>query len=1765
MVEILGPLSARPPTPPRTSSRTLSENDRTEDSPVVVHTPRDSPFSVNGSTGAPSSRQSKRVNFSPWTRYIKPPSFTNSAAKSKSDLKSLPPSNECKPTKSILKPTTSHSAANSPSAEPQAPISFAMLLESILQQLAGEAVSSRLDAYMQFFGALRAYDNLPGDQEIIARLGLITQFIQRDVSRDLTTGGPLHTNLVIQALKLAVALVWHSEISARLPDDFKTFLVDHSVNCLQDVKMPKSVVTHYLSVLSTQNFNAKVMTNTRILRILTVLHELTNRVTGSAIVSQRLSIYLRVLNQSKMIFVSNASLWMDHLISGLLHHVKDIRIKAISVGFQTAIACGPNPTLSKCVREVFSRPLDERRKLVTEVCERMTRMMALADCGVHIPQIWSVIILLLRSKKFNVDQWEHFKEWVLVLQRCFNCSDSAIKAQAIVGWNRFVYVVGPSDTTSPSLLRMLSKPIVSQFDRKKQDKQPSQLALCSYYNLLYYAFRPSASFQHLDVVWEEYVVSPASSIFSSVPSLSDRVAHVLSNMLWSPQAKVWLENKVNESNKLDPEELPSIDSRWIRSRITSVLSVFEEIFKSSVWNPDIERSNIATAWIGLSKALSHASSKEITPTPESMQAVAHVLGLLQRLWNAGPSSLNAAIEKDSADAFYDRFSFLSTTMIYSLGSARFTEKLLLKTADETFQAATTPTHRHQKANTSLDSPILHFLRFISELPGHSGPSPSYTRLVTRVLEATCSDKLSRSSRLEFLSQCADIHVFDAAAHVGDDRLAETVWKSVAQLSASSLSSFPMETARERDGSVCRDYENIVNILSAGLKFSDVFEVWNPLVDSLIRVVRTEKGDRAIATMAVEPLAGSIIEQGTRNTCTPSASLLRLSLSIPYCHEAETVKGTHETTFPHKLFELVDKTLRQSYESFDPVEPNGIADFIECLTSLLGSGVPTFRTAMLTHLQQSLAFYLKDGERKINAESGVESRILTACRALSSAVLNILQAAEPHDAFCVQKFEPIICSGLESTHASVTKRFLDFWRCSFGSQETVPCPETISLALQDIELQMKLQQPRGHRQISQFEAQAGRQDAQDAKVIPVDTSVKSRIAFILDDPFTLGLNSSPITGGSERKAMPSSSEKQTGPSAVQVSQADDDSDPDMATDHPIPLPTGSGDPRKRSELFSIIESLRSSSPPTNTPRELGFMTPPHLRDLRNADADAGTPQTPTLPPVATDNEYGFLGSSPTPGTRSRTQLSEPEIPQSLSTPAAEDSAIENELQSSPPKPKSTSPDPQSNTGNMNTPGSANTTSSKNRRSKRRARRSSRQKKAMNAQPRQPEPTGESMTVDSEEPLIKRLRSSTGKLPEDKDRSTEVNQPKDLSKIGPHDSEDPRGPTTDSGATEEPIIEPASLEHQASAEQPKDSESQQIDGCDYIADSCSDDMETQVASQLEQDLELAVDLDDAASIEYAATAPEQGANKKRKREADQSTPSGKERRRSSRLTKTPSVADVEGGRATRSKRPINASQDVESSPAESAPKRRKTDSKSDIIGTSKPAEQAASTDSGKTKVQDTQESSQKRRSSRLSGQAAPAIPEESPLPKKSPRPSRSRKSTKDKAKDSIQEEAELQHETPTKDVVDQTVKDEKEPKTTVEDKPTEQLPEPDSSVQPTTEAQLDEPMDEPVPETKQTAPDDVQMEDAPVTEPIFEKTPSEEKEMEEGKKMRAVSRTTQTESQKEPEITEAEITDSLRKVLSDMKLAKLDRNSLKEIDDLLFDIRVETHEALRRNTS
>ncbi|RLL95069.1 hypothetical protein CFD26_102025 [Aspergillus turcosus] len=1789
MVEVLGPLSARPPTPPRTGSRMLSEKDRTEDSPIVVQTPGDSPFAANSSVGAPSTRQSKRVNFSPWTKYIKPPSFTNSAVRLKSELKALPPSNECKPTKSILKTTSVQPPIDTTDVAPCTPESFAMLLESITQQLAGESISSRLDAYMQFFGALRAYEGLPGEQEIGQKLGLITQFIQRDLSRDLEDGVPLGTNLVIQALKLAAALSWNIEIAAQLSDEFKVFLVDHSINALDSAKAPKSILTHYMSILSTQNFHSKIMTNARIIRILTVLEDITSRVNGNAIVFQRLSIYQRLLTQSKSIFISQSGLWIEHLISGLLHHVKDTRIKAISLGFQTSMICGPNPNLSKSIRDLFDRPLDNGRKLVSEICERMSRMMANVESGAHVPQVWSIIVLLLRSKRLSIDQWEHFKEWVLVLQRCFNCSESSIKAQAILGWNRFVYVVSPSDTTSRSMLKMLSKPIMSQFERKKQEKhgsQPGQLALCSYHNLLYYAFRPSATFQHLDVVWEEYVTGP-SNVFASSPHLNDRFCHALSNLLWSPQAKIWTENKVNESTKLEPEELPSIDCRWVRSRITIILNVFEAILKSSLWGDDLDKSNIAAAWTSLSQALSYASSKEITPSPESMQAVASVLGLLQRLWNAGPSSLNV-LGNDSMDVFFDRFRFLSTTMIVSLGGIPFTEKLLLKTADETFQAANTPTHRPLRANTNLDSPILHLLRFMSDVTGVPEPRTSYLRLVGGTLEAACNGRTSRGSRLELLQQCARLYPNDAEFDFGVQNFAQIVWNSTAQLAAESLRSFPLESARERDGSMIRDYENVVKILSTGLKFSAVFPTWNQLLDALVRVMRTEKGDRAIASMALEPLAECMMTIDARNTYLPLSSLFTQSLSIPYCHrsdsgakegEALTSVSKENIFFPHRLVKLVDRTLQESYSTFDPSKTSGVADFIESLTSFLGSGILAFRRKLLENVQGSLGIWLRDETRKLNIESGVESRILTACRALSSAVINILQASSPHDASCLHKFEFIIGAGLESSHTSIAKRFLEFWNPTFGSQEGLKYPEVISRALGKL-----LQLQSGHRAgNTQGDVRTNSVSPTDVQLEPEDMSIKSRISFILDDTFEHSrsptFHSSPVTNEREVTALPLS----RNPDVLRRQPAPPFKDRHVRSTVEIesdPFTTGSKDSSKHNDVFSIIDSIRSSSPPVQTPRELGFMTPPRPRQLSNPDMSTHSPRTPTFPAVAAENEDGFFGSSPTPGTRGRTQVVGSTIPSSLATDVM-DSRMDVDPPSSPPAMKSLSPNSRNKTTPSDLPQTPADRENENM--------SLMEKENICAVPTHNNTTVNNVTSEytdlgkrkddepgqSEKPLKRRLRSSTGKL-------QIAEAPAILEPAPPIAREEtesvPEPPDNDKSVSLESVHVPESAPKMGQEIMEGNVNQQEtLTNLNCIADSFSDDMETQIASQLEQDLESAGNMNEETQSEAPSEPPKQQATRKRKREAKEAdvaeTPSTRERRRSSRLSsaKSPSAGEVQESMSTRATRSMTtaSSQNPKSSPAESVAKRRKRQSKSEreisaavISETLEPAkeqgtsqEQVASSHDP-VQVSGTSEiSSQKRRSSRLGGHAAPAIAEESPSRRQSPRTARSRRQAKNK--EPLSESSSLRKvetstidsvtETSSAEIPDQNLTQTREltQETSAHGSNDPVMITPEALVQPSTGDSGDTEMIEANSPAEPDLTDDHAQVDAVVNDRA-----AEDKTM--------ISHSVQTGTF----VGQEGVISSLRRVLDDVKSTTLNLSGLKEIDDLLFDIRVEMHEALRR---
>ncbi|KAL4796756.1 Rap1-interacting factor 1 N terminal-domain-containing protein [Aspergillus venezuelensis] len=1796
MVDVLGPLSARPPTPPRTATRVLSEKDRTEESPAPVQTPNESPFLRNGSTGAPSSRQSKRVNFSPWPKFIKPPSFTNSNTKSKVLL----PSNEQKPMKSILKATNSPGPVGVVGVVSYTPETFAMLLESVTQQLAGESTSSRIDAYMQFFGALRAYEKLPTEEEILRKLGLISQFIQRDISRDLEKGGPLDTNLVIQALKLSVVLVWHPQISPQLPDEFKLFLVEHSISCLEDGKQPKSVMTHYLTVLSTQKFPTRIINNARATRILEMLHGLTDRVKGNSVVSQRLLIYDRLFELNKSTFIAQCSLWMDHLISGLLHQIKNVRLHALDLGFNAYMASGVNSPLSKTLRDIFDRPLSNNRKLVSEISERMSRMMSTPETGEHVPQIWGVITLLLRNKRFNIEQWQYFKDWVLVLQRCFNCSDPEIKSKAHGNWNRFVLVVNLSETTSQSLLRMLSKPIISQFERKKHDRnsQPSQLAVASYYNLLYYAFRPDASFQQFDIVWEEYIASPSSKIFTSVPSLSDRLAHALSHMLWSSHPKAWSENRVNEPKRIVAEELPPLDCKWVRSRISAVLKVIEDVFKSSVWGPELEESNIAVAWVSLSQALALAASKEITPSPESMQTVAHILGLLQRLWITGPSSLNASGES-SMDTFFERFRFISTTMVTTLGTIPFTEKLLLKTADSTYQAST-PTHRHSKTSNNPDIPILHLLRLVSDVSGVSGPTPAYSRLVNDIIQAACHGKVTRASRLDMLRQFSEL--YSSSSDVLN--FSQIVWTSTAQLSADCLSYFPTESARERDGSVARDYDSLNKILMAGWSFLDNAMVWDRLLDAFTRVLRTEKGDQALVTMVLEPLAAGLLAQDPRSTSIYASSLIKRSLSIAFSNlTMKEMNGNFSAPpFPSMLVTLTQKILSESYGVLQEFRDD-IVTFLESLVSFLGSGTLSFRSQLLDHLQYPLGLYLKDEQHKLTVDGALENRILSTFGALSTAVLNILRFL-PHDSSTLQRYEGLICSGLESPQMSIANQFGKYWKNCFDAQRLLVSP-AISRALGVLAYHIVPQLPRlavsqnpTRRELqigdSQVHAQPNSRPLQFINSTAKDMSAKSRLAYIMDASTNIP---------SSRPDSPSITRVQSaGPTLQQtiqpVLQPTLPQVPAGATDNKETTSSAQADATQHRKMFSMIDNLRSSSPPTTTPRDLGFMTPPHLRNLRNEESGSETPQTPMIPAIPADKEEGFLGSSPTPAIRGRTSSVASASHPSISAVA---DSMEIDPPSSPPELEQQATDSQQSSPSKS---SARSRNARNRR-RNRARRSKTPNQGKQAEsPSKSQPAEENNAGEVVHSLRSRLRSAIDCTP-----ARVVTQ------------QEPEGQTAkvENVSNDDTAETPSQPE---AASQPEPMPEQQPAQADVDMDSASEDTDTQAMSQLENDLVYAVDSrgeepTEKEIEEYMIMCMKTPKRLRKGEKWNALLQKEKERRRSSRITPAaePASQGSESQLTRSKKRKLSSTLPQETpSPATTAAKKRKQEAVEAPAEPSNPSEHETDQEAGK---ESQNQGSQTRRSGRISGIPAPEIREESPAPKKSTpkstpkptpkkssRPNSARKSNKRKSRRSqtgqflpayASEEKETSaaressHEEPNGQLQVPTRDDEPRPESLNSIQPEESEPRPSQEAE-------KEPLDVPMTEVQDTLETSPAPESVPEPElgtfeaenpkPELEKQASPEppQAQEEPELPAPVPQQAEAEAeptrQAEPEKVQtpepeqapapapapsqdAQISTSLRSLIDQVRSASLDRNALKEIDDLLFDLRFEMHEALRRH--
>lgn len=982
-------MAARPPTPPKENTAKASPTGgfgTTSVGHVLLDTPDESPSSSAEYFKDSTGKAQKKVGFTLLgTKYHR---FSVGGQDSDSDgqIRQLPRSRDCKSSKSILKACTDNTGDPSSNAL----LAFdntnlPAMLRSTTQHLASTSRSSRLDAYSTLLACLSAYDEVPEEQELAEKMPSISACIRRDVTARNEGDGSLDIQLATQALKLVIIFLCTPSTAALIPEDFCSFILELSISSIEDEASPKIIVSHYMQLLEKQKFALKHMTIDRGNRLISALDTVTARVKGNSVVGHRLMIYQRLLGQAKLLMASRVSSWIDHLVAGMVSTLKDIRARAIAFGVSASLHLGTIASVSQACVEVFNRGSADGTKVVDFLSSRLVGMANSKEDGTHVPQIWSIVIMLLRSRQHQLESWEHLKAWLVVIQRCFNSSDGQTKLQANTAWQRLIFAINLDTSTSKSMAKMLRQPIVSQLERKSSDKNSKlakQTARSSYCTLLYYALRPAATYAQLDQYWDLYVSQILQSCFTASKNDANHACDILSALFsGNGKPKIWEENKALNGT-VNPEDLPCLDPKWIRLRTARIVQIFDKLFETADWQLSRDGdAPIVLAWRSFALALGNAGGKEVKVSMDAMNAVAHIINEIKLLLERSNSKLarernalpiDIANKADESETF-EKIMILINEAVAKIGNIPFLERRLIRTSQDSFEVAETPSSRSSRDSGSLDSPVAHLLGLLIRDVQHTFIATSHTDALKTVLNISLQPAMSRRTQLGILRNLGRL-VLAEGIHRNEASI--MFWKLLAEGSSSALKQ-PQQTEPHNDSPQYpgHEFRDAVKILELGiqLRSSGNESTWIQLHTRIIEALRRDVGDETIGIVVIEPLARFICKE--ENFCddfvlAAAASMLEAVHWPQSPHMLERAqyrlwgvthvapKATSQDPFD-KFYSMVGGLLSSSYASLELLSPATVVRFISATTKMIASCPQEFIGTVLTRIQQGLSPWIED--------------------------------------------------------------------------------------------------------------------------------------------------------------------------------------------------------------------------------------------------------------------------------------------------------------------------------------------------------------------------------------------------------------------------------------------------------------------------------------------------------------------------------------------------------------------------------------------------------------------------------------------------------------------------------------------------------------------------------------------------------------------------------------------------------------------------------------
>ncbi|OBT63074.1 hypothetical protein VE03_07459 [Pseudogymnoascus sp. 23342-1-I1] len=1082
-------LPPRPPTPPRDSlpaeprprllRRILSMGLGTKTPPNA--SPKSSVESIAVET--PSDRSHKKVGWSIVDDdCAETPGVLSqrTSASRERVLRSLPPSSGQKAPKSILKPyngasiPVARSAAGfDTAAEPLTDEGFAEMLESVAKQLAGGDRMSRVDAYMSLSGVLKATGDIPDARALRDKMGLLAQFIQRDMTAQLASGAA-DTVLINNALILLASLFWKTE---PLPADFSVFVLEHAIAAFEDPGVSKDVAKHLMFVVGQQNFSAKIMTPERAARVLKATHGVAEHVRGKSIVLGRLGIYRKLLKQAKPALVANND-WLKDVFEDMLVSVKEVRSPVIAFGFEAALQFGTQLKVSRAVVELFQAPHEKGGKYGNYYAGRLNAAIQTKQDVPSVPQIWSVVTLFLRSRPSQLEHWEFMTPWFQTLQKCFNSGDPEVKREANFAWNRLVFAIRPDEKTNPRFIKMLHQPFIGQLNRKntsKQGKEMFQVTISSICNLLYYTLNPTASHAQLSLYWDSYVVPLIGKLSTTTSDQGEdqgtqsmdgveqaiEILHSLLEPSTQSPATPWKQDRAMSAELVKPSELPSLDSKWVRKNCVRVLDVMEQLLEQRFADLGRARSHPTELWRSFLVTVAAAGAKEIKVSNETMECVARIFTMLRRFWQKGPQPAKQGETMDPA-AYLDGMVYLVTESVCILGILPFTEKKLSVTEQNAFLAVATPSsHRLPK---TIKSPLQYLIVLLVEAAADLQCSTTYKAAVRAILNPFYEARTSRTSRFEF---CQDlVQCLPEAVRGSDIHPAETVWCVLADMLAQAInetedghSHTPSSSAnnKQQEGDILR---GIVRVLEYGL--TTVVSEGIPHLETLFRAassyIRTEVGDGGHALCLVDPLARCLANQLGRTDVRALAGMCAVLVGDAcYPVDAQSLEAARRrlwgastsspkpaTTDPYRhLYDTVNMYLEKCYEecSADPVAADAL---LAGATVLIERCPGAHSLDLFAAIGRGGASWIGDVKGVVKSRSSTSKAITGLWEAIRSQASTAISGVD--GTIALSKLNALLSAGLNSKRKPIANSAITLWNTTFGTQSTISYPPDVGKAL-----------------------------------------------------------------------------------------------------------------------------------------------------------------------------------------------------------------------------------------------------------------------------------------------------------------------------------------------------------------------------------------------------------------------------------------------------------------------------------------------------------------------------------------------------------------------------------------------------------------------------------------------------------------------------------------------------------------------------------------------